>query len=399
MLFCDYNRNLLYYLAVIIEKNMIKREIQKTIQKKLFKGKLVIITGARQVGKTTLIKMIADNYPDENLYLNCDEPDIRLVLTEPTSTKLKDLAGQKKLVLIDEAQRVKNIGLTLKLFVDELPEIQVIATGSSALELSNKINEPLTGRRYDFTLFPFSMKELSGEHGWIEENRLLNERIIFGMYPEITLKPSERKVLLQSLASSYLFKDVLSYQNIRRPEILEKLLIAIASQIGNEVSYNELSNTLDIDKETVAKYIDLLEKAIVIFRLPPYSKNIRTEISKKRKIYFYDTGIRNALISNFNQMELRSDAGALWENFLISERFKLYANKGKSVRSYFWRTLQQQEIDYVEEREGSLYAFEFKWSKPKKVIFPKTFLSAYPKSKTEVVNRENYFSFIGIMKS
>lgn len=378
---------------------MIKREIQTTIQKKLFKGKLVIITGARQVGKTTLIKMISENYPEENLYLNCDEPDIRLMLTEPTSTKLKDIVGQKKLVLIDEAQRVKNIGITLKLFIDQLPQTQVIATGSSALELSNEINEPLTGRKYDFTLFPFSMKELSDEHGWIEENRLLNERIVFGMYPEITLKPAERKLLLQNLASSYLFKDVLSYQNIRRPEILEKLLIVIASQIGNEVSYNELSNTLDIDKETVAKYIDLLEKAFVIFRLPPYSRNIRSEISKKRKIYFCDTGIRNALISNFNQMEFRSDAGALWENFLISERFKLYANKGESVRSFFWRTLQQQEIDYVEEREGILYAFEFKWSKPKKVMFPKTFLSAYPGSKMEVINRENYFSFVGIKKS
>ncbi len=377
---------------------MIKRELQNIIESKLFKGKLIIVTGARQVGKTTLIKMIADNHTAKYLYLNCDEPDIRLMLTDSTSTKLKDIVGKNKLVLIDEAQRVKNIGLTLKLFVDQLPEVQVIATGSSALELSNEISEPLTGRKYDFVLLPFSVKELSDEFGWIEESRLLKDRMIFGLYPEITLKPDERKPLLESLATSYLFKDVLAYQDIRKPEVLEKLLVALAAQIGNEVSYNELSNTLDIDKETVAKYIDLLEKAFVIFRLPPFSRNVRTEISKKRKVYFYDNGIRNALISNFNQLEFRNDVGALWENFLISERIKLYANKGESVRSFFWRTLQQQEIDYIEEKDGILYAFEFKWGKPKSSVFPKTFISAYPGSKTEVITRENYFSFVGISK-
>lgn len=378
---------------------MIKREIQKYIEDKLFREKLIIITGARQVGKTTLIKMMGQIYSDKQLYLNCDEPDIRLMLHEATSTKLKDIVGNKKLVFIDEAQRVKNIGLTLKLFVDQLPQCQVVATGSSELELSNEISEPLTGRKYEFSLFPLSIGELSNEVGWIEESRLINERIIFGMYPEIALKPDERKLLLRSLSSSYLFKDVLSYQDIRKPEILEKLLIALASQIGNEVSFNELSNTLDIDKETVAKYISLLEKTFVIFKLPPFSRNLRSEISKKKKIYFYDTGIRNAIISNFNPLELRQDAGALWENFLISERLKLNSNRGRIVRSYFWRTQQQQEIDYIEEVDDRIIAFEFKLSKQKRVKIPKPFLTAYPESKADIIDKENYLNFLEVERS
>ena len=378
---------------------MIKREIQKYIEGKLFREKLIIITGARQVGKTTLIKMIAQKYPEEHLLLNCDEPDTRMMLHEATSTKLKDIVGENRLVLIDEAQRVKNIGLTLKLFVDQLPKHQIIATGSSALELSNEITEPLTGRKYEFNLFPISVGELSNEFGWIEQSRLINERIIFGMYPEITIKPDERKLLLQSLSSSYLFKDVLSYQDIRKPEVLEKLLIALASQIGNEVSYNELSNTLDIDKDTVGKYISLLEKTFVIFKLNPFSRNLRLEISKKKKIFFYDTGIRNALISNFNPMDLRQDAGALWENFLISERLKLNSNKGRVVRSYFWRTQQQQEVDYIEDIENRLYAFEFKWSKQKRAKIPKPFLTAYPETKTDIIDKENYLDFLEVERS
>lgn len=374
---------------------MIKREIQKQIESTLFREKLIIITGARQVGKTTLIKMMGQKYSDEHLYLNCDEPDIRLILHDATSTKLKDIVGNKKLVFIDEAQRVKNIGLTLKLFVDQLPQCQVVATGSSALELSNEISEPLTGRKYDFNLFPLSIRELSNEFGWMKESRLIDERIIFGMYPEITLKPDERKILLQSLTSSYLFKDVLSYQDIRKPEVLEKLLIALASQIGNEVSYNELSNTLDIDKDTIAKYISLLEKAFVIFKLPPFSRNLRSEISKKKKIYFCDTGVRNALVANFNPLELRQDAGALWENFVISERLKLNSNKGSMVRSYFWRTQQQQEIDYLEDADNRIYAVEIKLAR-QKIKIPKPFLSAYPGSKTEIINKENYLDFLEV---
>ena len=375
---------------------MIKREIQASIESKLFKGKLVIIYGARQVGKTTLIKKIGEKFENKSFYLNCDEPDIRGLLTDATSTQLKNLAGQKKLILIDEAQRVKNIGITLKLFVDQLKDVQVIATGSSAFELSNIINEPLTGRKYEYHLFPISMRELSSDFGWLEANRLLEERIIFGMYPEIILNPNEKKSLLKEITRSYLFKDILSYEGIRKPEILEKLLIALAAQIGSEVSYNELSNTVGIDKDTITKYIDILEKAFIVFRLNPFSKNLRTEITKMRKIYFYDTGVRNALISNFNSLESRNDKGALWENFMISEKLKMNQALGIDVKSYFWRTSQQQEIDYIEDIDSNLHTYEFTFNEKKKKQISKTFLNAYKTNSDEIVNNKNYRSFLGI---
>ena len=375
---------------------MIKREIQDSIEERLFKGKLIIIYGARQVGKTTLIKEIGNKYPDDKLYLNCDEPDIRELLTDTTSTKLKNLAGQKKLVLIDEAQRVKNIGITLKLFADELKNVQVIATGSSSFELSNVINEPLTGRKYEFNLYPFSMRELSKEFGWIEANRLLQERIIYGMYPEIVVNPAEKKNLLKEITRSYLFKDILSYEGIRKPEILEKLIMALAAQVGNEVSNNELATTIGLDKDTINKYMDILEKAFVIFRLSPFSRNVRTEITKMKKVYFYDTGIRNALISNFNNLELRNDKGALWENFMIVERLKMISALNKEVKNYFWRTAQQQEIDYVEEENNALSAYEFSWNINKKKKIPLTFRNAYEVKTFGVITIENYNDFLGI---
>lgn len=375
---------------------MIGREIQSSIESKLFKGKLIIIYGARQVGKTTLIKKIGEKFENQSLYLNCDEPDIRELLTDATSTRLKNLVGQKKIVLIDEAQRVKNIGVTLKLFADQIKDVQVIATGSSAFELSNVINEPLTGRKYEYHLYPISMRELSKSFGWLETNRLLEERIIYGMYPEIIINPTEKKALLKEITRSYLFKDILSYEGIRKPEILEKLVIALAAQIGSEVSYNELANTVGIDKDTIAKYIDILEKAFIVFRLKPFSKNLRTEITKMRKVYFYDTGIRNALISNYNNLETRNDKGALWENFLISEKLKMNMALNIDVKSYFWRTSQQQEIDYVEDIEGSLYAYEFTYSEKQKKQISKTFLKAYKTKANLIINKENYGGFLGI---
>lgn len=376
---------------------MIKREIQKSIESKLFKGKLIVIYGARQVGKTTLIKEIGKKYADDQVYLNCDETDIRGLLTDTTSTKLKNLVGAKKLVLIDEAQRVKNIGITLKLFADEIKNVQVIATGSSAFELSNEINEPLTGRKFEYTLYPFSMRELNNEFGWLETNRLLEERILYGMYPEIVLKPDENKNLLKEITRSYLFKDILGYDGIRKPEVLEKLLISLAAQIGNEVSYNELAGTIGIDKDTINKYLDILEKAFVIFKLHPFSRNLRTEITKLRKVYFYDTGIRNALITNFNGLSLRNDKGALWENFLIVERLKMNSSLSLDTKSFFWRTSQQQEIDYLEELEGNLSVFEFSWNINKKKKIPLTFSKAYDIQSSEIITTENYGSFLGIV--
>lgn len=376
---------------------MIKRALQPLIESKLFKGKIIIIYGARQVGKTTLIKNIQNKFPDISLYLNCDEPDIRELLTDSTSTKLRSIIGNKELILIDEAQRVKNIGLTLKLFADEMKNVQVIATGSSSFELSNTINEPLTGRKYVFTLMPVSIKELIDTSGWIETNRLLEERIIYGMYPEIISKPDEKRTLLKEITQSYLFKDILSFESIRKPEQIEKLLMILAAQIGNEVSYNQLANTLNIDKDTVSKYIDILEKAFIIFRLNPFSRNIRTEISRMRKIYFYDTGIRNALVSNFNLLARRNDKGALWENFLISEKLKLNLINDIEVKQYFWRTSQQQEVDYIEEIEGKLYAYEFTFSEKQKKQISKTFLRNYKPQSELIVNRNNYSEFLGII--
>lgn len=375
---------------------LIKRALQPILESKLFKGKIIILYGARQVGKTTLIKNIQGRYPDISLYLNCDEPDIRELLTDTTSTKLKSIIGNKNLILIDEAQRVKNIGLTLKLFADEIKNVQVIATGSSSFELSNIINEPLTGRKYVFTLMPISIKELADTFGWIETNRLLEERIIYGMYPEIISKPDEKKTLLKEITRSYLFKDILSFESIRKPEQIEKLLMLLAAQIGHEVSYNELANTLNMDKDTVSKYIDILEKAFIIFRLNPFSRNLRTEISKMRKIYFYDTGIRNALISNFNLLERRIDKGQLWENFMIAEKLKINSINDTDVKQYFWRTSQQQEIDYIEEFEGDLNAYEFTFSEKQKKQFPKTFIKNYKPKKEMVVHRCNYSEFLEI---
>lgn len=376
---------------------MVTREIQNLIEAKMFAGKIIVIYGARQVGKTTLIQKIGEKYSDKNIYLNCDEHDIRELLADATSTRLKNLVGQKTLVLIDEAQRVKNIGLTLKLFADQLKDIQVIATGSSAFELSNEINEPLTGRKYEYTLYPFSMRELSNEFGWLETNRLLEERILYGMYPEIVLNPGDKKNLLKEITRSYLFKDLLSYQGIRKPEILEKLLIALAAQIGSEVSFNELAGTIGIDKDTISKYLDVLEKAFVIFRLLPFSRNIRTEITKMRKIYFYDTGIRNALLSNFNSLATRNDKGALWENFLISEKLKMNSIRNDISKTFFWRTSQQQEIDYIEESESGLYVYEFSWNINKKKKIPLTFQRTYNIKESDIINSNNYSSFLGII--
>ncbi len=378
--------------------NLIKRTLQPYIENSLFKEKIVIIYGARQVGKTTLVKQIMQSQNKKSLYINCDEPDNRFLLANKTSSELKNLLGNNELVIIDEAQRVENIGLTLKLIIDNYPQIQIIATGSSSFELSNKINEPLTGRKYEFHLYPFSLEELSQKFSHpLEQKRLLKQQIIFGLYPEIINHPSDAKNNLRELTKSYLYKDVLQYINIRNSDVLYKLLQAIALQIGNEVSYNELANLLKIDKKTVHHYILILEQAFIIFRLNPYGKNLRTELRKKRKIYFYDTGIRNALINNLNDIDLRNDVGALWENFLITERIKYNQNHNHYTNNYFWRTHAQQEIDYLEETNGQLSAFEFKWnSKKAHQQAPKPFRDAYPNTPFEVVTPDNYQKFVGL---
>ncbi len=374
-------------------QEFIARTIEKPLRQALFQGKILIIYGPRQVGKTTLVKKLQTDFPD-SLYLNCDEPDIRAAFTDATSTALKSFLGNARLVFLDEAQRVKNIGLTLKLLVDTFPELQVVATGSSSFDLSNKIAEPLTGRARVFRLYPFSLEELAQEGGARDTIRTLEARMILGSYPEIARSGAlEAPRALQHLASSYLFKDALYYQDIKHPEAVERLLQALALQVGAEVSYNEVATTVGIDKKTVERYVHLLEAAFVIFRLPPLARNMRAELTKMRKIYFYDNGIRNALINNFNALSLRQDTGALWENFLISERLKANHNHGRDVNAYFWRTKDGKEIDYVEEAGGVFEGFEFKWSN---VAYapPRYFLESYPKSNVRLVHKENIDTFV-----
>lgn len=373
----------------------VQRDLEKTIKSRLFKKKIIVIVGPRQVGKTTLLQLIADSIDKRKLFLNCDEPDIRRKLDLPTSAQLKALIGDAELVFIDEAQRVRDIGITLKLLIDSLPEKQIIVTGSSALELSNSINEPLTGRKFEYRLFPFSFGELSKERGILEESRLLEHRMIYGMYPDVVNNQGNEREILTNIASSYLYKDIFEFQDIRKPEIIEKLLQALALQIGNEISFHELAQLVGVDSATVQRYIDLLEKSYIIFHLRSFSRNVRNELKKSRKIYFFDNGIRNALISNFNTIQIRNDVGALWENFLISERMKRNQYTQNFASRYFWRTTQQQEIDYIEDDNDLLSCFEFKWNPGKKAYLSSTFSSNYPKSTFKLINQDNFIEFIG----
>ncbi len=376
---------------------IIQRKIQPQVEDALFKGKIVVIYGPRQVGKTTLAKLILQNRQEiKSAYFNCDEPDICQALTDKTSTELKLFLGDSKLVVLDEAQRVKNIGLTLKLLADNYPKMQIIATGSSSFDLSNQIFEPLTGRKKEFYLYPFSLAELKNYYSEIEFNRILENRMVFGMYPGVIFESDKGKSeSLRELAKSYVYKDALEYQGIKNSEVVEKLLQALALQVGNEVSYNEISSLIEVNKITVANYIQILEKAFIVFRLPSFSRNLRDEIKSNRKIYFFDNGIRNALINNLNPVGLRQDAGALWENFMISERVKRNGNFGSVANMYFWRTLRQQEIDLIEDRGGELAGYEFKWkSRPGKV--PVAFSRAYPDAKVEMITKENYKTFVGL---
>ena len=373
---------------------MITRAIEKAIKESLFRKKAILIFGARQVGKTTMLTNIINELKADTLFLNGDESDIREMLTNTNSVKLKTLIGKNRLLVIDEAQMIPGIGTTIKIVVDMINEVQVIATGSSSFELANRLNEPLTGRKFEFTLYPLSFGEMASHRSLIEERRHLEQRLIFGCYPEIVTTQTDHAKLIRSLAGSYLYKDLLMLESIKKPALIEKLLKALALQIGSEVSYNELAQITGADKNTVEKYIDLLEKVFVIFRLPAFHGNVRNEIKKGRKIYFYDNGIRNAVINNFLPLQSRNDSGALWENFIISERRKFLANTEKDVSSYFWRTVQQQEIDYIEVNNGDISAWEIKLNESKKPKFSSTFTSAYPASKTSFINPSNYHEFL-----
>lgn len=374
----------------MIIKRILVNEILKQLQKE---PKIIVIYGPRQSGKTTLIKQLLAQTGQTCPILNGDDFRTQNLLV-PNLAVLKKTVGNNKLVVIDEAQRITNIGLILKLLYDAL-NITIIASGSASFDLANKINEPLTGRAAMFTLYPLSVSEIPVELPDISTKPRLEEFLLFGMYPKIiTLITEEDKSnYLNDYISNYLYKDILSFENIRKPKKVIDLLSLLALQIGNEVSIQELAQNLSVSKIIVEKYLDLLEKMFIIINIRGFSRNLRKEISKTSKYYFVDLGLRNALIRNFNPLLLRSDKGAMFENFCIIERIKSFANKRGAANYYFWRTYDQKEIDLIEEREGQLFGFEFKYSKDKTKI-PQEFLQTYPNSQVTIINQDNYLEFL-----
>ena len=375
---------------------MIKRTLQKVLEQYMGKGKAILLIGARQVGKSTLFRMLTETIMEDTLlWLNCDLQNVRDTLTNPTLTTLQLLFGNKNVVVIDEAQRVTNVGMTLKLIVDNFPHVQLLVTGSSALDLHNRLNEPLTGRKVEYHLYPISTGELYASKGLLGVNELFEQRMVYGSYPDVLLGALPPEKVLMELAESYLYKDILEMEGIRKSSVLQKLLVALALQVGSEVSYNELSKTVGVDNKTVEKYIDILEKCYIVFKLNSFSRNIRSELTKSKKIYFYDLGVRNAVLRSFAPLELRQDNGALWENFFIAERLKYNHYADRMVNAYFWRTSDKQEIDYIEEVNGELHLFEMKWNvKKQKTKLPNLFMETYHPKQANVITSENYLLFL-----
>ncbi len=371
---------------------MIQRFIENTIREKINSGKAIVLVGARQVGKTTLIKSVLSeiNY----LFLDADDPTVRSLLTSPNTEELKTLIGDYKYIFLDEAQRIPEIGITLKIITDQFKDVQLFVSGSSSFDLGNVLNEPLTGRKWEYELFPVSWDEYEKNIGYLKSVQQLENRLLYGLYPEVINNQGNEREILKNLVNSYLYRDILAFSDIRRPEVLEKLLQALALQMGSEVNYNELAQIAGINKVTVQKYIEILEKGYIVFRLNSFSGNQRNEIKKNRKIYFYDNGIRNMIIGNFTPLDLRPDKGALWENFLISERLKQNTYKQTFSKMYFWRTKQQQEVDFVEEQNGIISGYEIKWAN-KKILFPTTFTKNY-NAQCSVIDKSNFRNFVKI---
>ncbi|MCB9305943.1 MAG: ATP-binding protein [Lewinellaceae bacterium] len=375
---------------------MIPRTQEQNIRKWLDKQKAIIVIGPRQVGKTTLVRQITQSLGRKTLWLTGDDPEARSVLDNISLARLKTVVGNHEVVVVDEAQRFTNAGLMLKLITDHLPGIQLFVTGSSSLDLASQTKESLTGRKFEFLLFPLSFVEMSDHQGYLTERSLLEHRMLYGFYPEVVQQePQQAQKILNDLSDGLMYKDLLTLDQVKKPSLLVKLLQALALQIGSEVSYNEVAQLISADPVTVERYVDLLEQSFVLFRLPSLSRNARNEIRKGRKIYFLDNGIRNSIIKNFSPLSLRSDTGALWENFLLAERMKRNAYTDYFCNTYFWRTTTQQEIDYVEDAGGRLHAFEFKWQSQKTVRFPKSFLEAYPGSETTSIDKTNFDDFVG----
>ena len=381
--------------ACLKHRKMIARKLQKVIQGRLFAGKAIVVVGARQVGKSTLFRTILADSDRRILTINGDEPEAKELLSGMNTQELGMLVGNNEIVLIDEAQKIPGIGTTLKLITDNFPGVQLLITGSSSFDLQDKLNEPLTGRKLEYHLYPISTAEILDTSGLLGVKQSLESRLIYGSYPDVLTHADSAKELLMNLSGSYLYRDLLPMEGVRRPILLEKLLTALALQISNEVSYNELAQTVGADSKTVEKYIGLLEKCYIIFHLSGFSRNLRSELKKSKKIYFFDNGVRNAILQNFAPLPLRGDVGALWENFIISERIKANHYAGRYTNSYFWRTVAQQEIDYIEESDGAFSLFEMKWN-PKKSgsSFPSAFLNAYNVKEKTVVTPENYLNVL-----
>ena len=372
---------------------MIRRILEDAITPLLGCQKAIIVMGARQVGKSTLLEALF-NTRDDVLWMNGDDPDIQQLFAQMTSTRIRAIIGTKRILVIDEAQRIPDIGLRLKLVTDQVKDVQVIATGSSSFELANKVNEPLTGRKREFRMFPVSFSEMVSHAGLLDELRLLPHRMVYGYYPEVVCSPGNERTVLKELTDSYLYRDILSIDSIGKPDKLNRLVQALAFQIGSQVSYNEIGQLVGLDSKTVERYVDILEKSYIIFRLASFSRNLRNELKSSRKIYFWDLGIRNAVIGNLSQVENRTDTGPLWENFCIAERMKLLSYRGSFAQSWFWRTHQQKEIDYLEEEDGVLRAFEFKWNDRKaSTKAPTAFTAAYPDATFQVVTPHNIDEF------
>jgi len=374
---------------------MIGRYLVQNIKNKLFKGKAIILFGPRQVGKTTLINDLLKNTDYKILFLDGDDPYIQDILNRPNTEQLKQLLGKNNIVFIDEAQRINEIGLTSKIIVDQIKDEQLILSGSSSFDLANTTQEPLTGRKWTFNLWPISWGEWEEHIGYLKAQQDLESRLVYGMYPDVLNHLDEQQNILKELSDSYLYKDILSFANLNKPELVHKIVKALAFQVGSEVSYNEVAQLVGADPKTVTHYIDILEKAFILFRLPTFSRNLRDEIKTNRKIYFYDNGIRNAAINQFQPVGMRQDIGALWENFLMSERQKVLAYNNISAEKYFWRTKQMQEIDYIEEKDGKITAFEFKWNPKRNIQFSKTFTENYACT-TLGVTKENFREFLKI---
>ncbi|WP_444875406.1 ATP-binding protein [Reichenbachiella ulvae] len=370
----------------------------KRLNESLKPGKVLILYGARRVGKTALVKTLIKEYSEENyLLLNGEDSDAARLLENQSIANYKRLVSNKSLLIIDEAQQIPEIGRKLKLMVDEIPNLRVLATGSSVFDLSNKLGEPLVGRKYTMHLFPLAQMELQGSEDLLQTQANLEERLIFGSYPELWHLSSakEKERYLQELVDSYLLKDILAYEGIRKSNKIYDLLRLLAFQLGKEVSTHELANNLSgISRNTVEQYLELLTKVFVIYPVGAYSNNLRKEISKSKRWYFSDNGIRNALIRNFNPFALRNDVGELWENYLASERIKYLSYTESDCSKFFWRTYDQQELDWVEEKQGQLFAYEFKWNQKKKAKLPKAWEKAYPESQFSVIDPSNYLDWI-----